>query len=165
MKSTTEAAVQKANRELLAAIRKLPQQPLVVVAVLGAFSFLGTFLLLSSRAAAPGDQAAYFALDYPPYTKPFVIELRDPARIQQARAFVSNKWTVSGTIVKQQANYNRDWSFYLDPASIEFTENPGESCDADLQFVQDNLPAVGRDVLPDNRWCPAEAEGLREVSR
>jgi hypothetical protein len=165
MKSTTEAAVQKANRQLLEAIRKLPQQPLIVAGVLAGFAFFGSFFLLSSQAAAPGaGTAAYFALETAGQTKPFVIALHDPARIDAARKFSNNPWTVTGIIVKEKANYNADWSYHLDPGTVEFVERPGASCDAPAPYIEENLVQVGENVLPGGRWCPSGVTGLREVS-
>lgn len=165
MRSATEKSIQKANKSLLDAIRKLPQQPLVVASVLAGFAFFGSFFLLSSQAAAPGNEAAYFALESPGQSKPFIITLNDPEKIQSARTFATNTWTVSGSIVKEKADYNANWSYYLDPETIEFVQESSGSCDAAPTFVEQNLSKVGDSVLPENRWCPSGITSLREVTK
>jgi hypothetical protein len=55
-------------------------------------------------------QPAYFIFDYPPAPETFVIELHDPARIQEARDILSGRQTdrthVTGIIVKTPTPYN-----------------------------------------------------------
>lgn len=163
MRSATEQSIQKANKQLLAAIRKLPQQPLIVAGVLAGFAFFGSFFLLSSQAAAPGAETAYFAMQAADQSKPFVIALHDPDKIQAARNFSNNPWTITGIIVKERTDYNANWSYHLNPDSIEFVERPGASCDAVPGYIEENLAQVGDTVLPGGRWCPAAVTSLREV--
>lgn len=165
MRSATEQSIQKANKQLLAAIRKLPQQPLIVAGVLAGFAFFGSFFLLSSQAAAPGTETAYFALEGADKAEPFIVALQDPAKIQAAREFRSKPWTITGIIVRERADYNAGWGYHLDPTTVEFVERPGDSCNVAAGYIEQHLAQVGDSVLPGGRWCPAGVTSLREVSK
>ncbi|HEY8201029.1 MAG TPA: calmodulin [Actinomycetota bacterium] len=112
-------------------------------------------------------QAAYFVFDYPPAPETFVIELTDPARIEEARDILSGKQTerthVTGIIVKKPAPYNPDWSFHIDPASTSFFAVSIEVCDAAIRYVEEHLDEVGGAFLPGSRWCPWGSRLLRET--
>ena len=112
--------------------------------------------------------AAHFVFDYPPAPDRFVVQLTDPARIQEARDILSGKQTdrthVTGIIKKAPAPYNPGWSFHYDPASISFFDAAIEVCDAAIQYVEDHLDDVGGVFLPGNRWCPWGSRLLKEIS-
>ena len=78
--------------------------------------------------------------------KHFVIELREPEKIEHARRIIRGEETkmvhIQGTIVKQNVSYNPDWSYYLKPESIEFFESSIEVCDSTMQDVEDKLDKV-----------------------
>eukprot|EP01133_Synstelium_polycarpum_P016951 gene16951-20164_t len=80
-------------------------------------------------------------------TDTFVIKLKDPVLIQQALNIVNGIETeavsVMGTIVKSARWYNPQWSYHLDPKSIEFFQNAMEMCDANCRIVEDHLAEVG----------------------
>ncbi len=68
-----------------------------------------------------------------------------------------------GIIVKERRDYNPDWSYHLAPDSISFFRYAVEVCDANMQYVEDNLDAVGGSFLPGNRWCPWQSQLVREI--
>lgn len=88
----------------------------------------------------------------------FIISLDDDSKIAHARRILegeeSERIHISGTIVKSTAAYNPNWSFHIDPASIEFFENSIELCDASIEFVESNLEQLGDSTLPNLFWCP-----------
>jgi len=110
---------------------------------------------------------AYFIFDIPPRPDTFVFKLTDPKKIQEARDILSGKQTgkthVNGIIVKSAAPYNLEWKFHYDPQSITFFEFAKEVCDAEIQYVEDNLDKVGGAFLPGNRWCPWGSRLVREI--
>lgn len=97
----------------------------------------------------------------------FVIELHDPELIKHARRVLSGEETelvhVRGTIIKEKAPYNPEWSYHLDPTTIEFFSNAIEVCDASICFVEENLGEVGGSTLPGSHWCPWSSRLLAEV--
>jgi subtilisin family serine protease len=99
----------------------------------------------------------------------FIIKLTNPSKIQTARNILSGTETgtisVKGTIVAQPADYNNNWSYYLDPESISFFEFAIEVCDASIRYVEDHLSAVGGDFLPNNLWCPWNSRLLIEIEK
>ncbi|MEV2275890.1 calmodulin [Nocardiopsis sp. NPDC049922] len=110
--------------------------------------------------------AVYFAFQYPEHSE-FVIKLTNEKRIAHARRIVSGDETkrvnVKGTIIRRQVDYNPDWDFHLDPASISFFQTEIEVCDAHPAYVGDHLDVVGRGFLPGAIWCPWKSTVLREV--
>ncbi len=99
--------------------------------------------------------------------KPFVIALKDPDKIKHARQILSGHEVLAqhvlGTIVKEKADYNPDWSYHFDPDTIEFFELAAEVCDASIQYVEDNLEKAGGAFLPKCVWCPWSSTLVREV--
>ena len=79
-------------------------------------------------------ETAYFVMTDTDETDRFIIELSDSEKIAHARRIVSgeekNLVHAQGTIVKETASYNPDWSYHLDPATIDFFEYAIEVCDA-----------------------------------
>ncbi|MFF3849493.1 calmodulin [Streptomyces sp. NPDC002328] len=113
------------------------------------------------------DNAAYFTFTYPPTPERFTIQLTDPAKIQHARNILNGTETreihVGGRIIKRQVPYNRDWSFHLDPNSIDFFERAVEVSDAHIQQVEHHLDEAGGAFLPDLMWAPFGSRLEREV--
>jgi hypothetical protein len=70
---------------------------------------------------------------------------------------------VMGTIVKQPALHNPEWSYHLDPDSIEFFDYAIEVCDAAIRYVEDHLEEVCGELLPGCVWCPWGSRLLEEV--
>jgi hypothetical protein len=105
--------------------------------------------------------------DYPPRKDTFVIELRDPDRIAEARRILAGNATdgthVGGIIIKQPAPYNVPWSYHLDPSTICFFEVATEVCDAAISYVEEHLDEVGGAFLPEGRWCPWGSRLLKEL--
>ena len=87
-----------------------------------------------------------------------IILLADDAKITHACRILAGEESklihISGTIVRSIASYNPNWSFHIDPASIEFFENSIELCDASIEFVESNLDQLGESALPNLFWCP-----------
>lgn len=98
---------------------------------------------------------------------PFVVLLRNPERIKEARDILSGKETkrirLAGTVVKAPAVYNNPWRFHVDPDSITFFENAVEVCDSTASLIQTHLEDVGGAFLPKSHWCPWSSRLLREV--
>ncbi|WP_438028543.1 BP74-related protein [Sorangium sp. So ce233] len=102
------------------------------------------------------------------FRKEFIFEITDPAKIEEARNILSGKQQskvhVHGRIVKSRASYNPDWSFHLDPATINFFEVAIEVCDAGIPYVEDHLDEAGGAFLPGCHWCPWTSRLTREVT-
>jgi hypothetical protein len=112
--------------------------------------------------------AVYFEFKGPDLNDRFVIKLIDPEKIEHARKILRGDETahthIRGIIVPESAIYNPDWSYHLDPKSIEFFETAVEVCDATMRYIEDHLLEVGGFFLPDNVWCPWGSELTREVT-
>lgn len=97
----------------------------------------------------------------------FIVRIDDPAIAENAQQILLGQENfgtrIVGDVVKGRADYNESWPFHLDPASIHFTGNTTEVCDATVLYVSENLHLVGTDFLPDNTWCPWSSRLTREV--
>lgn len=97
----------------------------------------------------------------------FVIKLTEQEKITHARALisgqVSEQRSVMGIIIKERVKYNPNWSYYLDPTTIEFFDMAMEVCDSNMRYVEEHLDDVGGAFLPENRWCPWNSELTREI--
>jgi hypothetical protein len=115
--------------------------------------------------------AAYFAFAQrssdEKMIKLFFFKITNPDTIQQARCITRDSTIatrhVSGTIIPKRAPYNPEWSFHLDPETIEFFVIKTEVCDANLTFVEDHLDEVGGSTLPNSHWCPWSSQLIAEV--
>ena len=126
-----------------------------------------TLVVLLACGEAYAGRAAFFVFDYPPATDEFVIKLKDPARIAQARRILAGEEPplhVLGRIVRGRVRYNRPWHFRLAPSSIEFFELAIEVCDAGIGYVEEHRRAIGTDFLPGRQWCPWGSRLLREIT-
>ncbi|GKY96510.1 hypothetical protein MPSEU_000610600 [Mayamaea pseudoterrestris] len=98
----------------------------------------------------------------------FIARITNPDAIAIARGELAKTegfQIIAGTIVKESAPWNYpQWSFYLDPDTVTFGEMFIEVCDANVEYVQDNLATVGTDFLPNNFWCPWSTRVLEELS-
>lgn len=115
------------------------------------------------------NEAAYFQVeDASDSLKPFLIKIVDPAKIEHARKILSGdekcKIHLSGLIVKETISYNTDWSFHIDPTSIDFFQVAIELCDATMEFIEANLNDIGGSTLPNNHWCPWSSKLIAELS-
>ena len=112
-------------------------------------------------------QSAYFAITDDITEGEFIIRLDDAAKIEHARAVLGGvaglEPHVMGTIVKETAPYNPNWSYHFDPATIVFFEIAIEVCDANIGYVEENLADAGGAFLPKNHWCPWQSRLVREV--
>ncbi|MFF9496536.1 BP74-related protein [Streptomyces flaveolus] len=113
---------------------------------------------------------AYFAFQCPPgQGKEFIFETSDDAIIAHARRVLSgeekDKTHVMGRIKTTRKDYNPDFDFHLDPATIQFFDVMIEVCDAEPQYVDDHLDEAGGAFLPGYHWCPWASALTREVKR
>jgi hypothetical protein len=110
---------------------------------------------------------AFFALTTADNAPEFIFKLTDEARIAHARRILSGEEReqihVHGRLIKRQQPYNRRWSFYLDPDTINFFEVAIEVCDATTQYVEDHLDEAGGAFLPGGHWCPWSSRLVREI--
>ncbi len=120
---------------------------------------LATFAVAISPVFGQGADEAYFEFHIPPHPQKFIFKLTNPSRIQQARDILTtgNQKIVAGTIIKQPAYYNPQWSFHFDPETISFIDAAIELCDGNIQNLENNLDAA----FPG--WCPWHSQLLREV--
>ncbi|MCX4151457.1 MULTISPECIES: hypothetical protein [Paraburkholderia] len=99
--------------------------------------------------------------------KSFIFQLNDGDKIAEARALLKDpeslKMHVEGKIISETAPYNPEWSFHLDPASINFFEMQVEVCDANLTYVEEHLQEIGGAFLPRRFWCPWSSRLMAEV--
>jgi tRNA/tmRNA/rRNA uracil-C5-methylase (TrmA/RlmC/RlmD family) len=109
---------------------------------------------------------AYFAfMEHP--GQEFVFELKDQHKIDKARKIVSGEEQdevhVHGRIIKRQQPYNLDWSYHLDPSTIDFFQMAIEVCDANMSYVEEHLDEAGGAFLPGAHWCPWDSRVIKEV--
>ncbi|MEH1967601.1 BP74-related protein [Nostoc sp.] len=146
---------------MIAIGRKLIRRVLAVLAVV---AMLVMGFSLPSYAATP----ARFVFEDRPGSGQFVVELTDESKIQKARDILSGKEKdrthIYGRIIKRPAAYNPDWSYQLDPASIDFFQMAIEVCDAPIQYTEDHLDEAGGAFLPGFLWCPWTSRLVKEIS-
>lgn len=113
----------------------------------------------------------YFAFqqqDWAGYQE-FIFELTDEKLINKALKILSGEEQkevhVQGRIVKRPAPYNPNWSYHLDPRTIDFFELAIEVCDARMQCVEDHLDEACGPFLPGCHWCPWDSKLTREVTK
>lgn len=113
------------------------------------------------------DNEAYFGFTDIIEEHLFIIKLVEPEKIEHARKLLAGEKLeaqgIMGTIVKEKTSYNSDWSYHLEPKSIEFFSHAIEVCDASIQFVEENLDSIGGSTLPDCYWCPWVSRLVKEV--
>lgn len=151
----------------------MTQQQLAAIKLIGrwgiglAILLAALFPMLRNQPARAAQAEAYFVVDIPPRKDVFVIKLTDPVKIQHARDVLNNPQTnrrqVIGKIIKQPAEYNRPWSFHLDPQTIDFFDSAIEVCDGSVAYVETHLEEAGGAFLPGNTWCPWASRLLREI--
>jgi hypothetical protein len=107
----------------------------------------------------------YFLITTQPHERGFVVGISDPATIAQARKLIHEGQSriVTGIIATNQAPYNVPWGFHYLPNTVRLADMTTEVCDATATYVQAHLKDVGKDFLPDNRWCPWHTRLVREV--
>ncbi len=98
----------------------------------------------------------------------FFFKLTEVARISEARSIIADphqaKRSVSGIIIPKRAPYNPEWSFHLEPASIDFFQIQKEVCDANCTYVEDHLGEIGGSTLPHSFWCPWSSHLIAEIT-
>lgn len=118
---------------------------------------------------APAKAEAFFNIGFKDVSdRLFVIKLTDAAEIEAARLAIrdpeNNPHSVMGIVVKETADYNPTWRFHLDPGSIDLFQVAVEVCDANPEYVEENLDEVCGATLPDCRWCPWSSQVVSEVT-
>lgn len=97
-------------------------------------------------------EGAYFELQTHGQYDPFVFELTDATKIEQARKILDGSETstihVMGRIKKTPKPYNPRYSFHIDPDTINFFDHAIEVCDANTAYVEENLDEVCGAFLP-----------------
>ena len=96
----------------------------------------------------------------------FVARMTNPIVIDIARGELEKDdgfMIVAGTIVKKPAEWNPGWSFHMMPGSIEFGDVFFEVCDANVEYVEENLADAGGAFLPNNFWCPWTSAIIEEL--
>ena len=97
----------------------------------------------------------------------FVFSVSDSNKANEARQIIADPSStnrhVSGTIVPTRIWYNTEWSYHFDPSTIGFFELSMEVCDANIQWVEENLVDIGGSALPGMFWCPWSSRLDREV--
>ncbi|MFI5841315.1 hypothetical protein ACIA8K_16595 [Catenuloplanes sp. NPDC051500] len=124
-------------------------------------------VLAAPAAAQAEEKPAYFAFtDYS--GKEFIFKLTNDARIAEARAILNgdeqNQTHVIGRIRKVSSDYNRGWSYHLDPDTVSFFSMAIEVCDSSITYAEDHLDEAGGAFLPGLFWCPWSSKLTREVT-
>lgn len=142
-------------------LTSLIRRGLTVLALVG---MLGISFSAPAYAAAP---ARFVFEALPGRDDPFVIELTDESKIQQARNILNGTETdrthVMGRIIKTPAPYNSNWSYQLDPATIGFFNMAIEVCDSSAMYLEDHLDEAGGAFLPGGWWCPWASRLVKEI--
>ncbi|GAM28992.1 hypothetical protein SAMD00019534_121680 [Acytostelium subglobosum LB1] len=122
-------------------------------------------LLFVTIALASASRSAYFVIT--DGHNEFNIKLSDAALIAHARGLISGSVTeqqhIMGTIVKKDAWYNPEWSFYMNPTTISFFDMAMEVCDSAIITAEEHLAEVGGSFLPGSVWCPWYSRVVREL--
>lgn len=125
------------------------------------------FVVLRPGSALAG--AAFFRMDSPPHPETFVVKLKNPERIEQARRILSGEETlavrVMGKVVPRPKAWNAPWSYRLRPRSVAFFEVAIEVCDASIAYVEEHLDEIGGAFLPGRVWCPWGSRLIEEIDR
>ncbi|MBT2231260.1 calmodulin-binding protein [Nonomuraea sp. NEAU-A123] len=129
---------------------------------------LAAIVVLGFAAPAPAQAAAPAYFEFADITgERFVVQLTDAAKIQHARNLLSGTTTdephIMGRIVKRPAPYNRPWSYYLHPGTVDFFSDAFEICDATIPYVEEHLDEAGGPFLPGLIWCPWTSRLVREL--
>jgi hypothetical protein len=119
--------------------------------------FLITFLILSGCGgqASPGvPHDGVIVTFLVAGTEQYKIRLTDPEDIEIARRLLNGEEAPSipnGVIVRGDSGVNVDYSWHIDPESVEFAEMTVEVCDG--------LPSdVEQEIITSDRYCPWSAE-------
>jgi hypothetical protein len=96
----------------------------------------------------------------------FIARITDPVSIATARAELNKTEEfkiISGIINASAVEWNPGWSFHILPDTVIFGDVFTEVCDANVEFVEENLEDVGGAFLPNNQWCPWNSRVLEEL--
>ncbi|GKY96511.1 hypothetical protein MPSEU_000610700 [Mayamaea pseudoterrestris] len=96
----------------------------------------------------------------------YIVRITDPSTIEAARNEVdkdSDFLVVTGTINKEAASWNPNWTFYIRPSTVSLTAIYSETCDVSVKFIQLDLTNAGETYLPNLQWCPSTSRILREL--
>ena len=96
----------------------------------------------------------------------FVARITSPESIAIARSEIEKEegWKIiSGIISNETAEWNPEWSFHLIPDTVFFGDVFVEVCDANVEYVEENLDDAGGAFLPNYQWCPWSSAVLAEL--
>lgn len=93
----------------------------------------------------------FFTLGFEGRDDTFVVFVneRRPIKLMRAEAAAEDKTLIVSGIVREEARYNRDWSYSMGPGSIVLGEVFIEVCDAAPRYVERH-----RKKWLGERWCP-----------
>ncbi|UPG85271.1 hypothetical protein L2Y94_18500 [Luteibacter aegosomatis] len=142
----------------------------------GAVRTLLAATLLAGAGMAEAAGARYFSfINYagePTYApNEFVVEVRDPALAERYSQILRNiekqpHVAFIANVLPGRAPYNEAWAFHVDPASLKPpTDASFHECSLSAEDVEENLWAVGDQILPGRMWCPWTMRLSREVKR
>ena len=125
------------------------------------------FTLLVGPAEALSKRKAFFEIGFYGSKEKIVVQVRDPETVKEARNILKAKErrSVIGEIIKRKASYNPKWNFYIKPVTVSFFEVSIEDCDLSPLYLKRNLNRVGKNLLPDNIWCPWNSYLSRELHK
>ncbi|WLQ41586.1 calmodulin-binding protein [Streptomyces laculatispora] len=96
-----------------------------------------------------------------------VVKLVKEEQIDHARELLSGATNerphVIGRLKKYPADYNPNYSFHYDPATVGFFDYAIEVCDATLSYTEDHLDEAGGPFLPGLVYCPWNSRLVKEV--
>jgi hypothetical protein len=109
---------------------------------------------------------AYFSLGFVgDATYPeFIVKILGNEKISKARSMIVGQeeaLSITGTVIPQKESYNPNYSYHLDPSTINFFVEGPTLCDADPVYVENNLPVW---VETAKTWCPGSSYILAEKS-
>ncbi|CAM3160757.1 Calmodulin-binding protein [Stackebrandtia soli] len=139
---------------------------LIGAALVGLFA-VGTAGQAAQAGPIVEDGAAYFVFTDGWSQDEAVVSITDPAKIEHARALLSGETQdephIMGRIVKRPAPYNPQWSFHIQPDSVQFFNVAIEVCDSSISYTEDHLDEAGGPFLPGLYWCPWNSRLVREL--
>jgi hypothetical protein len=96
----------------------------------------------------------------------YIVRITDPTTIELARKEVNKQSgysIVSGTIQKQPAVWNPNWTFFVRPSTVGLGQIFSQTCDVSVKYIQLDLQDAGGTYLPNLYWCPSNSRILREL--
>lgn len=132
--------------------------------------------LLAGAGGAEAAGARYFSFvtysGEPTYApNEFIVEVRDAVLAERYAQILRNvekqpHVAFIANVLPGRAPYNEGWAFHVDPATLQPpTDASFHECSLSAEDVEENLWAVGEQILPGRMWCPWTMRLSREVKR